>query len=263
MRWEVPASDPNSGTIGVTFYASLGALPQPLIGFTGVPSNAAVDGVAAWAKSQAGKIKVIEWGNEDSYTYKYNDGPGNASYESRARAYALAAQRLAQDLVGSGVSIIAQADDGDTGSSDWVDQMFAAVPDLQNYVTGWSLHPYGPSYMNNINRLVSQVGKHVSVVKPIYITEWGLASDNGRNLTDNYGYPTNMTYQQAADTLNSVVPSIHATGKVAEFMLYQSTDQNTSGASSNREDYFGAVQADGSTPKGAYTQAVTNMLKTF
>jgi hypothetical protein len=260
VRFEMDATNPSTGDHWVDFYASLGATPQPMAWFKGVPSTAQIDALAAWAKGKAGKVKLIELGNEDSYTYKYGDGPEDASYQARARAYAQAAARLGQDLAGSGVGVLAQADDGDTGSSTWVDQMYAAVPDLHKWVAGWVLHPYGPSPTQALGRLVSQVAKHGGDGLKVYCTELGVASDNGRTLSDNYGFAKNMTYQQAADALTSVIGSLKASGKVAQALLYQSTDQDASGTSADREGYFGVLQADGTTTKGALTQAAINLL---
>ena len=39
----------------------------------------------------------------------------------------------------------------------------------------------------------------------VFITEWGLASDNGRELSDNYGYARNMAFPQAAATLRGAM----------------------------------------------------------
>ena len=69
-----------------------------------------------------------------------------------------------------------------------------------------------------------------------------------------------MSYRSAADTLQSLVKDLEATGKVAEVMLYQTTDQQASGTTSDREAYFGLLQKDGTTSKGPVTRAAIRLL---
>ena len=60
--------------------------------------------------------------------------------------------------------------------------MFAAVPDLGNRVAGWTIHPYGPNWATRIDSTVNSTETAGSPRMPIWVTEWGLASDNGRCL---------------------------------------------------------------------------------
>jgi len=96
---------------------------------------------------------------------------------------------------------------------------------------------------------------------PIYITEWGLSTDNGRCLTDNFGWNPCMTYQEAATVLGSTVSEMRARygGRLRALYLFQARDQRASGESNNREYYFGALQSD-RAPKGAYTTEVQALL---
>ena len=216
-----------------------------MITFDSIPTDAQVDSAAAWAKSQAGKIKNVEFGNE-SFIHMSSQGG----------AYALAAKRLAQDLAGSGVGVLIQADDNNSGSSWWIDAEYQAVPDLHKYAAGWVIHPYGPSsvHTTRINRVWGMVNKYGGGNVKFYATEYGMASDGGRTLNDNYEYPVNLSYDAAGPLLTQGIADFKNTGKVAQVMLYQSTDQAAPGSSNDREGYFGLLQAGGGL-KGALTQA--------
>jgi hypothetical protein len=259
----------------VAGYAAKGIRVLPLAGFYGtLPSAAAAQNLAGWARAYgpggtfwAGRsdgalaIRSIEFGNETSYGYQYGDGAGSASYTARAQTYAVRLKEAAQAISAGGVKVglLAQADDWTGG---WVNGMYSAVPDLSNYVGGWTIHPYGGGWSTRMKNLVSQTASHgAPATIPIDITEWGIATDNGRCLSDNYGFNKCMSYQEAGSTLTSSVTEMRKTfgGRLRTFMLYQVRDQATSGASGEREKYFGALQQN-LQPKGAYTTAVQALM---
>jgi hypothetical protein len=66
-----------------------------------------------------------------------------------------------------------------------------------------------------------------------------------------------MTYQEAADTLSRTVSEMQQVldSRLGLVMLYQVRDQASTGATNERESYFGALQHE-LQPKGAYTKAV-------
>ena len=146
--------------------------------------------------------------------------------------------------------------------------MFKAVPNLAQMVAGWTVHPYGPNWQSRLDALVSQTAASGApssfFLIPIYVTEWGLATDNGRCLSDNYGWNKCMSYAEAASALASTVTEMRARygSRLRGFYLYQAQDQSASGTSSDREQYFGVLQNDGS-PKGAYTAEVQSLLSQF
>jgi hypothetical protein len=267
-------------------YALAGIKPLLLASFHGtLPTTAEAQNLASWASAfgpggtlwqgksfPAGTaVTDIEFGNETSYAYQYSDTSkasnwyALSSYASRAQTYALRFKdaQVAIQAANSKVGLLAQADDGDSGSSAWVDNMFAAVPDLAGRVAGWTVHPYGPKWQRKIDKLVSSTAANGAPgTIPIYITEWGLASDNGRCLSDNYGWNTCMTFGEAATTLGSAVSAMKARyGRLAAFYLYQAHDQAATGTSTDRESYFGAFQSN-EAPKGAYTTTVESLLST-
>jgi hypothetical protein len=211
-------------------------------------------------------VRQIEFGNETSYGYQYGDNWHSPSYAARARAYGLRF-RDAQEAIRAAnprVGLLAQADDANTGSANWVNGMFDAVPDLATRVAGWTIHPYGPrsKWEPRIGRLIAQTAaRGASSAMPIYVTEWGLATDNGRCLSDNYGWDPCMTYAGAARALQRTIGAMRAkyAPRLSAVFLYQAHDQRRAGATSDREHYFGALRSDLSD-KGAYSAAVRALL---
>ena len=96
---------------------------------------------------------------------------------------------------------------------------------------------------------------------PIYITELGISTDDGRCLSDNYGWSPCMTYADAGTALTRTVAALRAryTTRLAAIYLYAAHDLQAHAATSGREDYFGALTLQG-TAKGAYTTAAKSFL---
>jgi len=270
VEWTAPQLEKT-----IAGYAALGIRVAPLVTFTGtLPTPAQAQALAQWAKAYgpggtfwAGRsdgalaIQAIEFGNETSGGYQYGDSAGSASYQERAHNYALRLREAAQAIsaAGSHVGLLAVAEDW---TGDWMKGMFEAVPNLGSYVAGWVSHPYGPTWKSKFEGIIKQSAEHgASSSIPIDVTEWGVASDNGRNLGENYGYSPTMSYQQAAETLKSAVSEMRAYlgSRVGLFTIYQVRDQKATGASSEREAYFGALQHENQS-KGAYTTAVQELL---
>jgi hypothetical protein len=269
---ETPASQLQNTIAG---YAAKGIRVAPLAGFYGtIPTAAQAKNLATWAKTYgpggtfwAGRsdgalaIRTIEFGNETSYGYQYGDGAGAASYTARAQTYAVRVKEAAEAISATGVDVgvLAQADDW---TGDWVNAMYSAVPNLDDYVAGWTIHPYGTNWQSRIQDLISQTAAHGAPSSiPIDITEWGVATDNGNCLNDNYGMNKCMSYSEAGANVTSTAAAMRLKlgGRLNMFMLYQVRDQSTSGSSTEREAYFGALQQN-LQPKGAYTAAVQGLL---
>lgn len=246
-------------------YAKIGARVLLLAGFHGaLPSAEETRNLGAWAKAfgpASGStipVTTIEFGNETSYTYQYNDSPGDSSYASRAAAYgslAVEASRAIQ-AADPGVGLVVQADDGDTGSSEWLDNMFNSAPELDQWVTGYTVHPYGPGYATRLDKIRAQLTAR-NANHPFWITEWGLAADGGRCLDDNYGWDKCMSDDAAASTMKKVASDLSKMN-VAAFIVYQFQDQGAPGSSSGREEFFGIVDNSGA-PKGALTSAFSSL----
>jgi hypothetical protein len=129
-------------------------------------------------------------------------------------------------------------------------------------VAGWVSHPYGSGWRNTLEEVISQTASHgAPATIPIDVTEWGLASDNGRCLSENYGWNACMTDQEAAAVLRRTFAEMRQMlgSRLGMFVLYQIRDQSPSGTSTNREQYFGLLQHE-LQPKGEYTMAAEEIL---
>ena len=262
--------------------ADRGARPLLLAGFhRRMPTEAEARNLASWASAfgpggsfWAGRrdgelaVRQIEFGNETSYGDQYGDTWSDRSYAERAELYAIrfAQAHSAIRSTGRRVGLLAQADDGGTGSSRWVNHMFDAVPRLGRLVAGWTVHPYGPRerWQPKLHRLIAQTranGARASI--PIDVTELGLSSDNGAALTNNYGWPSNQTYEQAAEALRTTVDAMRADKAIGRrlrlFMVYAAHDLRPPRTTNDREAYFGALRHN-LAPKGAYSDAVRQLL---
>ena len=257
----------------VASYADSGIRPLLLASFDGrLPSPAEAQSLGNWAaalgpggtywnsRNNPGNDAVtdIEFGNETSDSYQFSNNSPSA-YAARARTYALRARAAANAIRNANprVGLLAIADNSQQGDT-WVTQMFRAVPNLSSLVAGWTVHPYGPTWAAHIHNTIDSTAAAGGAARvPIWVTEFGLATDNGRCLSDNYGFSPCMTYAAAGQALQSVLSGMRTTfgGRIGGVYLFQASDQQPTGTSSNRESYFGALQADGS-PKGAYTAAV-------
>jgi hypothetical protein len=266
----------------VAALADQGARALLLAGFHGrLPTEAEARNLASWAAEfgpggsfWAGRgdghlaVQQIEFGNETSYSHQYGDTYSDASYKQRARVYAtrLAQARMAIAATGRDVGLLAQADDGGTGSSAWVDGMFEAVPNLGQIVDGWSVHPYGPRarWKPKLDRLIAQTAARGAPANlPIDVTEYGISSSNGTPLTDNYGWPANQTYAQAAAALDTTVAEMLADPAIGPrlrlLMIYAAHDLRPPGSTKDREHSFGALQ-NNLAEKGAYSGEVRQQL---
>lgn len=258
-----------------------GARPLLLAGFHGrMPSDAEARNLANWAaefgpggRFWAGRsdgrlaVRDIEFGNETSFGYQYGDGYPDASYAARAELYATRFKRAhdAIAMTGRGVGLLAQADDGGSGSPVWVDHMFKAVPNLGSYVDGWTIHPYGPrdQWKPKFDRLIAQTAAHGASSRiPIDVTEYGISTDNGAQLSNNYGWPTNATYAQAGAWMRDSIAAMRADPAIGPrlrmFIIYAVHDLGPSRSSADRERYFGVLQSN-LADKGAYTSEVRSL----
>lgn len=261
----------------VEAYVEAGVRPLLLASFYGtLPSPTEAAKLGAWAAefgpngslwqgrsfpANAG-VPDIEFGNETSYSYQYSNDT-TSGYASRAQTYA---ERFAEaygavHTANPNVGLLAQGDPGNAGA-EWVNNMFKAVPTLGTMVAGWTVHPYGPQWKTVMDEVLSTTAANGAPSSiPMYVTEWGLTTDNGRCLESNYGWNPCMTYAEAASTLSSVVSAMRATygRRLASVYAYQAHDQAASDATTSFSRYFGALQSDGE-PKGAYTSTVESLL---
>jgi hypothetical protein len=260
----------------VEAYAKAGIRPVLLATFYGrIPSTVEAQNLATWAaaygpggtfwqgKSYPTSVAPteIEFGNETSYSYQWSDN-SLSTYAARAQSYAQRAKDAAVAITAANknVGLLAIGDNA-VNQSAWVVNMFKAVPNLGDLVNGWTIHPYGPNWATRIDSTVNSTKTAGSRDLPIWVTEWGLSSDNGRCLSDNYGFDKCMTYDEAASTLHSTLSGMQSRygSRLGAFFLYQAHDQYATGTQTGREAYFGATQSNGAA-KGAYTTEVQSEL---
>ena len=172
-----------------------------------------------------------------------------ASYKTRARTYAERCKTLAEALAAHGSSMkpLCQAEDGGSGANTWVKEMYAAVPNLHEYVSGWVGHLYKSEVGGKVNvrleNLINQLhelGGAGADALPIDITEFGVTTDNGNTLSDG----TKLTYAEAKTLLEAQVNEIKtiAGARLRNMSYFQTRDQKKPGeAGENREWYFGAL----------------------
>lgn len=270
----------------VDMYARAGIRPLLLAGFHGrTPTAAEAKNLASWAAAfgpggtfwqgksyPAGTaVTSIEFGNESSYSYQYSAISSNSNwantsfYKDLATQYALRFKDAHVAIQGANprVSLLAVADaPGNWGT--WMGSMFAAVPDLGQRVGGWTVHPYGPDWQDRIDgTLANARAQGAPSTIPIHVTEFGVSSDNGRCLSDNYGWNKCMTYDQAGTTLTQSIQAMRSRygSRLQSLYVYHAHDLANPGASNDREAFFGSLKLDGSA-KGGLTTAVRSFLGT-
>ncbi|MBJ7330224.1 MAG: hypothetical protein JHC95_10025 [Solirubrobacteraceae bacterium] len=230
-----------------------------------LPSPAEAKSLRAWALAVGPRsslwtdatrhlaVRQIEFGTETSFAYQGTQKRGG-EYAKRAREAAIA-------LRGTGVGLLIQADDANQ-SDQWIDQMYDAVPDLHEYAAGWTVHPYGPQWRTRVDDTIVDTADHGAPRLPIALTEYGVASDDGRCLDKNYDWGNCLTYEQAAGVLRKVVRALRAEyPRVSLFVYYNNHDLAPPGHTTDAEAYFGAQQQSG-LAKGALTETAKRIFAT-
>jgi len=241
-----------------------------------IPSDSQAQSLAAWAKAVGpggtfwqGRsdgnlaVRYIEFGNETNEGYQFGGVSSGSSYISRAQNYARVAQVAATALQGTGVGLLLQGDNGGCGCSQWVDGIFSAVPNINHLISGWTIHPYGPKgrYGPIMDEAVRDTAKHGDTTLPFFITEYGISTSNGSCLDSNYGWPTCLTYDQAASALHGAIDDLHRSyPRLAALFVFEQRDMGNN--PNGREDNFGAMKMDGS-PKGSFTDEIRWELNTY
>ena len=243
-----------------------------------IPSTSEAQSLAGWAqafgpggsfwqgRNGALAVRYIEFGNETNMSYQFGGVSSGSSYIARAQAYGQRARDAADAIraANPGVGLLAIGDNGGSGTSQWVDGMFSAVPDLKNHIAGWTMHPYGPKgrWQPIMDKVVSDTAKHGDTTLPFFLTEYGISTNNGACLDSNYTWPTCMTYQQAADGMRGAISDMRARfgSRLAEMFIFEQRDMANN--PNGREANFGAIKSDGSS-KGVFTTAIRDLINTY
>jgi hypothetical protein len=243
-----------------------------------IPSTSEAQSLAGWAKvygpggsfwqgrNGALAVRDIEFGNETNMSYQFGGVSSGSSYIARAQSYGQRARDAADAIraANPGVGLLAIGDNGGSGTSQWVDGMFSAVPDLKNHIAGWTTHPYGPKsrWQPIMDKVVSDTAKHGDTTLPFFITEYGISTNNGVCLDSNYSWPTCMTYQQAADGMRGAIADMKSRygSRLAQMFIFEQRDMAND--ANGREANFGAIKSDGS-PKGVFTTTIRDLINTY
>jgi len=244
-----------------------------------IPSTSEAQSLAGWAAAfgpggtfwqgrSDGNLAVqyIEFGNETNMSYQFGGVSSGPSYIARAQSYGQRARDAADAIhaANPGVGLLAIGDNGGSGTSQWVDGMFSAVPDLKNHIAGWTMHPYGPQsrWQPIMDKVVSDTAKHGDTTLPFFITEYGISTNNGACLDLNYTWPTCMTYQQAADGMTGSINAMRARygSRLRDMFIFEQRDMAND--PNGREANFGAIKSDGSQ-KGVFTTTIRDLLNTY
>jgi hypothetical protein len=248
---------------------------QPLVGWDAGRPPPDLTFVAEWARrfgpggtgwhgaAQANPITDIELGNENAFSYKSGD-PRTSGYRDLARKYGerVASAARAVRAANPAVGVLAELERGDSGAAIWMaEAVRAGGEELTQLIRGVTVHAYGPDWRKTVFATAADLQK-VGVRKPIYMTEWGIATDDGRQLDDNYGWPKALTYATAAEMLGAAVGEMEQDSHlIRQVLLYQIRDQRPPGTG-KREDYFGLTRWDGSD-KGALTIVVRSIFDRY
>jgi hypothetical protein len=221
-------------------------------------------GGSYWNNHPGGQYapQLIEFGNETSQFWQYGDSWDSPSYVERAKSYALRFRDAATAIstANRNVGLLSVAEDYAGGR--WFDAMYSAVPNFDQYVSGWIIHLYGSGWRQKAaasRKYVADHGAPASI--PWDVTETGISTDNGKCLDDNYGWDSCMSFATAGSTLHTMIAQMRADfgTHLRSLDLYRVRDLQPSGATNGREDYFGLQTLD-LHDKGGYTaQARTEL----
>lgn len=231
-----------------TFAAIRAVGAEPLLLFMNwrdTPAN-----VRRWVDRYS--IKYLELGNEVFYT---SSGMTSTAVRSSARLYASQAKAIKLALPAT-CKLLIEADFPHFGGAE-VAEIKATVPDIARYADGVKIHPYS-SAAARIATMYSQLatlGFPPDV--PVWVTEYGISTANGRRLDGNYDQPLALTYAEAAARVRPAYDAIRSLVRnLAVFVWYQDIDQGEpTSTSTGREAWFGVFRRD-ATPKGEFTAAV-------
>jgi hypothetical protein len=259
--------------------AARGIRLQPLVGWDNGAPAPDLTAVARWAAAfgpggshWAGRTDVdpsvamtdIELGNENAFYYK-SGLPDDDQYHALGTAYGRRSVEAARAVnrANPAVGVLVELESADGKQSSWIDDTLdAGGPDLVRLMHGPVIHPYGPDWQQKIDRDTGFLRAH-GISMPFFVTEWGISSDNGPALSDNYDFPVDLTYDRAGALLSTALDRMNTQpAKVRQVLLYQLGDQRDPGADAEREHYFGLFRRDGSD-KGAYTAAVRSACRRF
>ena len=207
-------------------------------------------------------IQYIELGNETTLDKRIQGATSTAIPKALATDYARRVKTCAQNLR-RGVKVLVQGPSNYAtfrhghGLQNWIKDMYAAVPDLNVYRGGWTLHPYGPDD-DELTDLQADL-LSLDSTGEYFLTEYGIATDDARSCIGydkngdgkpdnsyNDGWPCEISYAEAArgfattiDRWKGKYPRIRA------LWWYQIGDQRDPQVDNLRDHYYGLFQNAG------------------
>lgn len=240
----------------MNYYQSIGI--KPLVGVVfddAMATEAQCEAVGTWLDTYADQVLGIEFGNE-------NSGSWHPNTYLKADEYALRCVDIA-NAINKRCLLIIQGDIGSIqpGGKNWRDTILATVPNIEDYIDGWSIHRYQADYELFIDGLINYT------TKPVWITEMGFANDDGATFASNYaGWPTNPTGAQSATNLQTFYDTVRAKPDVGAIFIFGGEDSASHLASTDFQLYFGVqsvvVGPNTLSDKPSYTDKVKSLITT-
>ncbi len=238
VRLESPSSIAGWTAAGVKVIDDM-AGPESSGGVSGV--NATEWAAAAVATVRANPaIAAIEVLNEPGN--QWMGWGSNAGDAANAAAYDHLLKVVHEAMVanfGSHYPPLLASYDGGEGPTTWGEEMWAAEPNVGNYINGITLHSYGgPSNRTNSalgarDRIETAHAQHPNI--PIYVTEVGWPTAVGQPST---GDSLQWTEAEQAANITNFITWAKATGYVADVTIFNYRDYGTN-------DFYGIETASG------------------
>jgi len=269
VEWTAKQLEPT-----IAGYASMGIRVAPLAAFYGtLPTPAQAQALASWATAYgpggtfwAGRtdgalaIQTIEFGNETNGGYQYGDSAGSPSYQARAQNYALPAegsrcghQRRRRE--GRNARLLGRLD----GQLD--ERHVLRGPEPRQLRRRMGQPPLRPRMEGQIRRdrqpgrLPRRPGEHPDRHHRVGHRDGQRPNSAKLWLQREHELPAGRRNAEVDRHPNPQLPGQQG----RNVHVYQVRDQQATGASGEREAYFGALQHENQA-KGAFTVAVKEML---
>lgn len=140
---------------------------------------------------------------------------------------------------GSNYPPILASYDGGEGPTTWGQEMWAAEPNVGNYINGITLHSYGgtsnrtQSALGDRGQIENAHAQHPNI--PIYVTEVGWPTAVGQPST---GDSFQWTEAEQAQNITNFVDWAKGTGYIADVTIFNYRDYGTN-------DFYGIETASG------------------
>jgi hypothetical protein len=204
-----------------------------------------------------GVIDRLEVGNEEAWAHRTSDP------YAAGRTHGAAVRSLKE--AAPSAQIVCQGDDGNRGTDAFFRGMRDANPSIAADCHEYSIHPYGPIYVDRMTRNRGYINNVLGdPTAKFAVTEWGLSVrlDQGC-VNDNYGWNTCMSHAEAATRLRDFVTYVKGRGDTSFVTLFTGVDHpNATTNAADREYNFGLVSSHqtGEQEKGSYTRTARELI---